>query len=120
MSFVDEAIYEGSPSHSGSHSGSLRLSPPNSQGEARGSHAPTSASIDVAPQATADSIALTKRANSLNSTRMGSKDGGSAEPPAWKAGRKEWMVIMVLAIVSLMVALDATILVPVLPVSARP
>lgn len=36
---------------------------------------------------------------------------------AWKAGRKEWMIIIVLAIVSLMVALDATILVPVLPVS---
>lgn len=35
----------------------------------------------------------------------------------WKAGRKEWIIIIVLAIVSLMVALDATILVPVLPVS---
>ncbi|KAI9784712.1 MAG: hypothetical protein M1835_003515 [Candelina submexicana] len=34
---------------------------------------------------------------------------------AWKAGRKEWMIIIVLAIISLMVALDATILVPVLP-----
>lgn len=36
---------------------------------------------------------------------------------AWKAGREEHMIITVLAIVSLMVALDATILVPVLPVS---
>lgn len=36
----------------------------------------------------------------------------------WKAGRNEWMIIIVLAIVSLMVALDATILVSVLPVSA--
>ncbi|KAL8721430.1 MAG: hypothetical protein Q9225_001905 [Loekoesia sp. 1 TL-2023] len=35
--------------------------------------------------------------------------------PEWRAGRKEWMIIIVLAIVSLMVALDATILVPVLP-----
>ncbi|KAI4114346.1 MAG: hypothetical protein LQ345_004852 [Seirophora villosa] len=34
---------------------------------------------------------------------------------AWKAGRKEWMIIIVLAIVSLMVALNATVLVPVLP-----
>ena len=34
----------------------------------------------------------------------------------WKAGKEEWMVILVIAIVSLMVALDATILVPVLPV----
>ena len=35
----------------------------------------------------------------------------------WKAGRSEWMIIIVMAVVSLMVALDATILVPVLPVS---
>ena len=34
----------------------------------------------------------------------------------WKAGKEEWMIILVIAIVSLMVALDATILVPVLPV----
>ena len=36
----------------------------------------------------------------------------------WKAGKEEWMIILVIAIVSLMVALDATILVPVLPVGA--
>ena len=42
----------------------------------------------------------------------------TASDPEWKAGRDEWMIIVVLAIVSLMVALDATILVPVLPVSA--
>ena len=35
----------------------------------------------------------------------------------WRAGKSEWMIIIVIAIVSLMVALDATILVPVLPVS---
>lgn len=35
----------------------------------------------------------------------------------WKAGKSEWMIIIVIAIVSLMVALDATILVPILPVS---
>ena len=34
----------------------------------------------------------------------------------WKAGKEEWMIILVIAVVSLMVALDATILVPVLPV----
>lgn len=39
------------------------------------------------------------------------------EPPQeWKAGRGEWMIIIVLAIVSLMVALDATILVSALSV----
>lgn len=41
----------------------------------------------------------------------------TASDPEWKAGRDEWLIIIVLAIVSLMVALDATILVPVLPVS---
>ena len=35
----------------------------------------------------------------------------------WKAGRKEWMIIIVISTVSLMVALDATILVTALPVS---
>lgn len=34
----------------------------------------------------------------------------------WKAGKEEWMIILVIAVVSLMVALDATILVSVLPV----
>ena len=37
--------------------------------------------------------------------------------PEWKAGKDIWLVIIVIAVVSLMVALDATILVPVLPVS---
>ena len=42
----------------------------------------------------------------------------SKNPPReWKAGRGEWMIIIVLAIVSLMVALDATILVSALSVS---
>ena len=39
-------------------------------------------------------------------------------PPAqWKAGKREWLIIATLVIISLMAALDATILVPVLPVS---
>ncbi len=41
----------------------------------------------------------------------------TASVPEWKAGRNEWMIIIDLAIISLMIALDATILVPVLPVS---
>ena len=36
----------------------------------------------------------------------------------WKAGKEEWMIILVIAFVRLMVALDATILVPALPVGA--
>jgi MFS family permease len=35
--------------------------------------------------------------------------------PEWKAGKEEWAVMITIAVISLMVALDATILVPVLP-----
>lgn len=35
----------------------------------------------------------------------------------WTAGRQEWLIMIVLLIVSLMASIDATILVPVLPVS---
>lgn len=35
----------------------------------------------------------------------------------WKAGKKEYAVMLTLALISLMVSLDATILVPALPVS---
>ncbi|KAI4212375.1 MAG: hypothetical protein LQ351_004945 [Letrouitia transgressa] len=38
----------------------------------------------------------------------------------WKAGRQEWLILAVLVIISLMAALDATVLVPVLPVSFEP
>lgn len=38
--------------------------------------------------------------------------------PEWKAGKGEWLIIVVLAIVSLMVAIDATILVTALPVGS--
>lgn len=56
-----------------------------------------------------------------SSTRLAGQKSGqepSVSNQEWKAGRKEWMIILVIAIVSLMVALDATILVPVLPVRA--
>ena len=36
----------------------------------------------------------------------------------WKPGRQEWLVIMCLCVVALVVALDATILTPALPVRA--
>lgn len=35
----------------------------------------------------------------------------------WKAGRQEWLIIITLVVISTMASLDATILVPVLPVS---
>lgn len=43
----------------------------------------------------------------------------SAEGPLeeWKAGRQEWLIIITLVVISTMASLDATILVPVLPVS---
>jgi hypothetical protein len=37
----------------------------------------------------------------------------------WKPGKKEYAVMLTLAVISLMVALDATILVSVLPVSGE-
>jgi hypothetical protein len=41
----------------------------------------------------------------------------SPDPPSdWKPSRGEWLMIICFMIVSLVVALDATILVPVLPV----
>lgn len=52
-----------------------------------------------------------------------SYDGGAqmerGETPEveWKPGKKEYAVMLTLALISLMVALDATILVSVLPVS---
>lgn len=64
----------------------------------------------VHPGAVLDTAAAGKGAEGVETT------DSSAE---WKAGRSEWMIITVLAIVSLMVALDATILVPVLPVRVR-
>lgn len=41
----------------------------------------------------------------------------TASDQEWKAERNEWMIIIVLAMVKLMVDLDATILVPAFPVS---
>lgn len=37
--------------------------------------------------------------------------------PEWKPNKQEWTIMVTIAVVSLMVALDATVLVPVLPVS---
>ena len=38
----------------------------------------------------------------------------------WKANRQVWLITVTLVIVSIMVSLDATVLVPVLPVCIRP
>lgn len=46
------------------------------------------------------------------------EQGAAAFDQEWKASRREWLIIIVLATISLMVSLDATILVPILPVSA--
>lgn len=42
---------------------------------------------------------------------------GETPEVEWKPGKKEYAVMLTLALISLMVALDATILVSVLPVS---
>jgi hypothetical protein len=44
---------------------------------------------------------------------------GLLPEPEWKPGKKEYAVMLTLALISLMVALDATILVSVLPVSGQ-
>ena len=54
----------------------------------------------------------------LTSVTQASNEITDALDSEWKAGGEEWMIIIVIAIVSLMVALDPTILVPALPVSA--
>ena len=48
---------------------------------------------------------------------VGQLEKGVPEEAAWKPGKKEWLVMITLAVSSLTVALDALILVPVLPVS---
>lgn len=58
-------------------------------------------------------------------TASSSIDGARLEhallpEPEWKPGKKEYAVMLTLALISLMVALDATILVSVLPVSGQP
>jgi len=39
-----------------------------------------------------------------------------SQPPSWKPLKQEYLVMLTISVLSLMVALDATILVPVLPV----
>ena len=51
-------------------------------------------------------------------TDIEAKSRKEDEAPDWKPQRHEWMVMITLATISLMVALDATILVPVLPTLA--
>lgn len=41
------------------------------------------------------------------------------EQATWEAGRRAWLIVLTLAFVSLIVALDATILVTALPVRRR-
>jgi hypothetical protein len=53
---------------------------------------------------------------SMNGTGL---EQGLLPEPEWKPGKKEYAVMFTLALISLMVALDATILVSVLPVSGR-
>ena len=74
------------------------------------SHAPEEKALDEVKGSIAP-------ASSTPSTPENQASTSRLSDTEWKAGRDEWMIIIVIAIVSLMVALDATILVPVLPVS---
>lgn len=52
-------------------------------------------------------------------TELGEHDAVKKQPRAeWKAGKQEWLVMVLLLVVSLLASIDATILVPVLPVSS--
>lgn len=42
----------------------------------------------------------------------------TVSPQEWKPQAREWLVMITLALISLMVALDATILVPIIPVQS--
>jgi len=43
----------------------------------------------------------------------------SSAEAQWKSGKQEWLIVICLGVVSLMVALDATIVIPALSVSAH-
>lgn len=53
---------------------------------------------------------------SSGDTHPSNMEKGLAPEPEWKPGKQEYAVMLTLAVISLMVALDATILVSVLPV----
>lgn len=51
-------------------------------------------------------------------TELGKLDSvGKKTGAEWKAGKQEWLIMILLLVVSFLVSIDATILVPVLPVS---
>lgn len=60
---------------------------------------------------------VTGRATASTSLEAGGCEHGLIPEVEWKPGKKEYAVMLTLALISLMVALDATILVSVLPVS---
>jgi EmrB/QacA subfamily drug resistance transporter len=61
----------------------------------------------------ADNVADAAANDSASDTEQGPYK--ESKEPEWKAGKEEWAVMITIAVISLMVALDATILVPVLP-----
>ncbi|ETI28304.1 hypothetical protein G647_00753 [Cladophialophora carrionii CBS 160.54] len=70
----------------------------------------------TSPNARTSSASL--RHEVVPSDRAEPHDNPTGNPEAWTAGRAEILAIVSLAIISLVVALDSTILVPVLPVLA--
>jgi len=67
--------------------------------------------------ASADNRNLVKHAPDDTGTEVESATSATTPQDQWKAGKQEWLIVLCLATVSLMVALDATIVVTPLPVS---
>ena len=66
--------------------------------------------------ASADNKHLVKHTPDNTATQVASATSTTTPEDEWKAGKQEWLIVICLATVSLMVALDATIIVTPLPV----
>jgi len=66
--------------------------------------------------ASADNKNLVKHTPGDTATQVASATSTATPAIEWKAGKQEWLIVICLATVSLMVALDATIIVTPLPV----
>ena len=73
---------------------------------------------DCSPHESRDGTGREK--NAIISADLTSASLQQGLAPVWKASKHGWTIIIIIAIVSLMVALDATILVTVLPVFLPP
>jgi hypothetical protein len=82
------------------------------------SNATTLADFTFTPSKT-QTVTVSEKSTSLNGDNQKDIEAGETEDtlPQWKPQKSEWLIMITLSLMSLMVALDATILVSVLPVS---